>query len=76
MMERYLVVITTVLVATQLIRIMQNFVNLHRQNKLLNAQLKELSEITDDDIKRRKEIDRLLLKYLRNKSYFEYDDMK
>lgn len=63
-MEKYLVVITTVLVATQIIRIVQNTMSLHRQNKLIKAQLNEIGEITDDDMKRKIMVDKLLVELL------------
>lgn len=63
-MEKYLAVITTVLVATQIIRIAQNTMSLHRQNKLIKAQLNEIGEITDDDMKRKIMVDKLLVELL------------
>lgn len=50
MAEKYLIVMTTVLVATQVIRITQNFVQLSRQNKAIKRELDRVGEITDDDI--------------------------
>lgn len=43
----YLTIITTALVVTQIIRLIQNAINLHRQNKLIN---RDLSWIKDRDI--------------------------
>lgn len=63
-MEKYLAVITTVLVVTQIIRIAQNTMSLHRQNKLIKAQLNEIGEITDDDMKRKIMVDKLLVELL------------
>lgn len=63
-MEKYLTVITTVLVVTQVIRITQNTISLHRQNRLIKAQLDELGELTDKDIQRKVIIDKLLVELL------------
>lgn len=63
-MEKYLAVITTVLVATQVVRITQNTISLARQNRLIKAQLDEVREVTDDDIKRKIEVDKALMRVL------------
>lgn len=63
-MDKYLVVITTVLVATQVIRIIQNTLSLYRQNKLYKAELGQVSDITDNDLKRKMEVDKLLIELL------------
>lgn len=44
-MEIYLSIITTVLVLTQVIRITQNAIMVHRQNKLFNKQCEEVRDI-------------------------------
>ena len=44
-MDIYLVIITTVLVITQVIRIAQNTINLHRQNVIYKKQLGELDDL-------------------------------
>lgn len=59
-MNTYLAIITTVLVITQIIRLLQNTISLNRQNKLIKAQLDEIGEITDDDLDRKLEIDKML----------------
>jgi len=46
----YLTIVTTVLVITQLIRLIQNAINLHRQNQAIG---RELSWIKDRDITQR-----------------------
>lgn len=63
-MEKYLTVITTILVATQVVRITQNTISLHRQNRIIKAQLDELGELTDKDIQRKVTIDKLLVELL------------
>ena len=49
-MEIYLAIITTVLVLTQIVRLIQNAIQLHRQNK---AFTKDLAWIKDNDISQR-----------------------
>lgn len=63
-LEKYLAVMTTILVATQIIRLVQNTISLHRQNKVIKAQLDELGELTDDDIRRKITIDKMLIEIL------------
>ena len=63
-MNTYLAIITTVLVVTQIIRLLQNTISLNRQNKLIKAQLDEIGEITDNDLNRKLEIDKMLITLL------------
>lgn len=63
-MERYLVFITTVLVITQIVRITQNTISLHRQKRIIKSQLDEIGEITDKDIQRKVLVDKLLVELL------------
>ena len=46
----YLTIITTILVITQIIRLIQNAINLHRQNQAIE---RDLSWIKDRDITQR-----------------------
>lgn len=63
-MDKYLAIITTVLVATQVIRITQNTISLYRQNKLTKAQLEQIRDITDSDVQRKIEVDKMLIELL------------
>lgn len=63
-MDKYLAIITTVLVATQIVRLVQNTISLHGQNKIIKAQLDELGELADDDIRRKIIIDKMLIEIL------------
>lgn len=63
-MNTYLSIITTVLVITQIIRLLQNTISLNRQNRLIKAQLDEIGEITDDDLDRKLKIDKMLFTLL------------
>lgn len=49
-MTTYLTIITTALVITQIIRLIQNAINLHRQNQQID---RDLSWIKDRDITQR-----------------------
>ena len=49
-MTTYLTIITTALVVTQIIRLIQNAINLHRQNQAIK---RDLSWIKDRDITQR-----------------------
>lgn len=67
MAEKYLIVMTTVLVATQVIRITQNFVQLSRQNKAIRRELERVGEITDEDIATQKRFFKTACEYLDGK---------
>lgn len=66
-MMTYLTIITTALVVTQIIRVTQNHFNLHRQKVLFKKQLAQISDITDDDLKRQKEVYAMLYEVLKKK---------
>lgn len=66
-METYLVIITTALVLTQIIRLVQNTISLHRNNVLYKKQLGDLAdyEVRKEDFEKQKEAYRLIVEYLR-----------
>lgn len=66
-MTIYLVIITTALVATQVIRIVQNTISLRRNNKLLNAQLNRLDDVSNEDFEMQKEAYRLIVDCLKHR---------
>jgi len=70
-MNTYLAIITTVLVVTQVIRLIQNAVQLHRQNVLFKAQLKDLAdmELTESDFHTQRKAYRLIVSYLEDRVY-------
>jgi len=49
-MNTYLTIMVTVLVATQLIRITQNHFNLRKNKEMIDAELKELGNVTKEDL--------------------------
>lgn len=68
-MNTYLVIITTVLVLTQLIRITQNAIQLHRQNVLFEKQCEEVRdiEVTKSDFEMQRKAYKLIVIYLEKK---------
>lgn len=64
-MTIYLAIITTVLVATQVIRIVQNSISLHRYKKLAKSEIDRLGKVEDEDIEMQKEAYRLIVSRLR-----------
>jgi hypothetical protein len=66
-MDNYLVIITTVLVITQVIRITQNAIQLHRQNVLYKKQLGDLAEyeLQKEDFEMQRKAYRLIVERLK-----------
>lgn len=64
MAEKYLIVMTTVLVATQIIRVMQNTIQLVRQNKMIKKETDRLGDVTDEDMAMHREFYKLGCEYL------------
>lgn len=65
-MEIYLAIITTVLVITQIIRVTQNAIQVHRQNVLFNKQCEEVRdiEIMKSDFEMQRKAYQLIVDYL------------
>ena len=68
-MNTYLAIITTVLVVTQVVRLIQNAVQLHRQNVLFKKQLGQLAncEPTEKDFDTQRKSYQLIVEYLEKK---------
>lgn len=68
-MNIYLAIITTVLVVTQIMRLLQNAAQLHRQNILFKKQLKDLAdmELTEKDFEIQRKAYRLMVEYLEHR---------
>lgn len=66
MIDIYLTIITTILVATQIIRITQNAIQLHRQNVLFEKQCEEVKdlEIMKEDFETQRQAYKLIVAYL------------
>ena len=63
-MNNYLAIITTVLVITQVIRLVQNAIQLRRQKILFEKQCGQLKDITEDDLEVQRRVYRAALGYL------------
>lgn len=80
-MNTYLAIITTVLVVTQIVRLIQNAVQLHRQNILYKEQLGYLAECnpTERDFENQRKAYRLIVEYLEHRIQVKeeiYDERK
>jgi hypothetical protein len=64
MAKKYLIVMTTVLVATQIIRVTQNTIQLVRQNKMIKKETDRLGDVTDEDMAMHREFYKLGCEYL------------
>lgn len=69
-MNTYLAIITTVLVVTQIIRLIQNAVQLHRQHILFKEQLGHLAdcEPTKEDFDIQRKAYRLIVEHLEERT--------
>lgn len=68
-MNTYLAIITTVLVITQIVRLIQNAVQLRRQNVLFKEKLGHLADCnpTEQDFENQRNAYRLIVDYLEEK---------
>jgi phosphate uptake regulator len=73
-MDIYLAIITTVLVATQIVRLIQNAIQLHRQEKQIERQLSWLKDrdITERDFDVQRDCYYLLRDYLEREMNIDY----
>lgn len=62
-MNIYLVIITTVLVATQIIRLIQNSIQLRRQHILFKEQLGQIQDVTQEDLDIQRKAYRLIVEH-------------
>ena len=75
-MNTYLAIITTVLVITQIVRMIQNAVHLHRQNVLFKEQLGQLVDCnpTKQDFENQRKSYQLIVDYLEEKAQYKICD--
>ena len=66
-MNTYLAIITTALVVTQIIRLLQNAVQLHRQHVLFKKQLGQIEDVTQEDLDVQRKAYRLMVEYFESK---------
>lgn len=63
-MDKYLVIITTTLVITQIIRVAQNIIQLRRQLRMMKERLAHLDDVSNEDLNMQKEAFRLIVEHL------------
>ena len=75
-MNTYLAIITTVLVITQIVRLIQNAVQLHRQNVLFKEQLGQLADCnpTKQDFENQRKAYQMIVDYLEEKAQYKICD--
>lgn len=66
-MNIYLTMMVTVLVFTQIVRIVQNTIQLRQQYKLFQAQLGQLDNITQEDLDMQRRAYRLIVDHFEHK---------
>lgn len=66
-MNTYLTIMVTVLVLTQIVRILQNTIQLRRQYRLFQAQLGQLDGITQEDLDMQRRAYCLIVDYFERK---------
>ena len=66
-MNNYLAIITTILVVTQIIRLIQNAVQLRRQNVLFKKQLGQIDDISQEDLDIQRKAYRLMVEYFESR---------
>lgn len=62
-MNIYLTIMVTVLVVTQIIRVIQNHIQLCRQYRLLKKQLAQIDDVTQDDLDTQRKAYKLIVKH-------------
>ena len=66
-MAEYLVIITTVLVVTQIIRVTQNAITLRRQTRMMKKRLDAIEDVTNEDLRMQKKAYSLIVEYLEHR---------
>ena len=62
-MDKYLAIITTALVVTQIIRLVQNTISMRQYSRRVNEQLRMIDSITNEDIRIQREAYRLIVEH-------------
>jgi hypothetical protein len=66
-MNTYLAIITTLLVVTQIIRLIQNTIQLRKQDILFKEQLGQIQDVTPEDFANQKKAYRLIVEYFESR---------
>lgn len=70
-MNIYLAIITTALVITQIIRVIQNGLNLKLHDKVVDEQLKAIGDVTKEDLERQKKAFKYIVKYFETQYHMD-----
>lgn len=73
-MNIYLAIITTALVITQIIRVIQNALNLKLHDKAVDEQLKAIGDVTKEDLERQKKAFKYIVKYFETQYHMDEDE--
>ena len=63
----YLAITITILIATQVVRVVQNAKNLRYQNQIIERQLQGIEDVTNEDLQRQKRVFQMAEEYLNRK---------
>ena len=63
-MNTYIAIIGTFLAVCEIIRVIQNYINLRHQNKVFESECGHLSDITEQDLQTQREAYRLIVQHL------------
>lgn len=63
-MNTYIAIIGTFLAVCEIIRVIQNYINLRYQNKIFESECGHLSDITEQDLQTQREAYQLIIQYL------------
>lgn len=74
-MNIYIAIIGTFLVVCEIIRVIQNYINLRHQNKVFESECGHLSEVTEQDLQTQREAYRLIVQYLTSHE-FDWNDIR
>ena len=72
-MNTYIAIVGTFLALCEIIRVIQNHINLRRQRKVFEQECGQLSTITEGDLKTQREAYRLIVEHLTPQKYFWTD---
>ena len=63
-MNPYIAIIGTFLAVCEIIRVIQNYINIRYQNKVFESECGHLSDITEQDLQTQREAYRLIVQHL------------
>ncbi len=75
-MNIYIAIIGTFLAVCEIIRVIQNYINLRHQNKVFESECGHLSDITEQDLQTQREAYRLIVQHLTPHEFDWNDNLK